>query len=55
MPTAVEAQTETRQSLPGKNRAVAICGPPNVGKSSFFNRLTGLRQKVANYPVITCN
>jgi len=53
MPTAVEAQTETRQSLPGKNRAVAICGPPNVGKSSFFNRLTGLRQKVANYPGIT--
>ena len=53
MPTAVEPQTETRQSLPGKNRAIAICGPPNVGKSSFFNRLTGLHQKVANYPGIT--
>ena len=53
MPTAVEPQTETRHSLPGKNRAVAICGPPNVGKSSFFNRLTGLHQKVANYPGIT--
>ncbi len=34
-------------------RIVAICGPPNVGKSTFFNRLTGLRQKVANYPGIT--
>ena len=53
MPTAVEPQTETRQSLPSKNRAIAICGPPNVGKSSFFNRLTGLHQKVANYPGIT--
>ncbi|MDE0109508.1 MAG: ferrous iron transporter B [Bryobacterales bacterium] len=53
MPTAVEPRTETQHSLPAKNRAVAICGPPNVGKSSFFNRLTGLRQKVANYPGIT--
>ncbi len=53
MPTAVEPQHETRHSLPSKNRAVAICGPPNVGKSSFFNRLTGLHQKVANYPGIT--
>ena len=34
-------------------RVVAICGAPNVGKSTFFNRLTGLRQKVANYPGIT--
>ena len=53
MPTAAEPRTETRQSLPSKNRAIAICGPPNVGKSSFFNRLTGLHQKVANYPGIT--
>ena len=53
MPTTVEPQTETRHGLPGENRVVAICGPPNVGKSSFFNRLTGLHQKVANYPGIT--
>lgn len=53
MPTAIEPQTETRHSAPIDSRAVAICGPPNVGKSSFFNRLTGLRQKVANYPGIT--
>ena len=32
---------------------VALCGPPNVGKSTLFNQLTGLRQKVANYPGIT--
>jgi ferrous iron transport protein B len=33
-------------------RAVLI-GPPNSGKSTLFNALTGLRQKVANYPGVT--
>jgi ferrous iron transport protein B len=37
----------------GRARTVAIVGPPNSGKSTLFNRLTGLRQKVANYPGIT--
>jgi ferrous iron transport protein B len=32
---------------------VAIVGPPNAGKSTLFNRLTGLRQKVANFPGVT--
>jgi len=31
----------------------AVVGPPNSGKSTLFNRLTGLRQKVANYPGVT--
>lgn len=53
MPMATETPIEVRPAAPGTNRAIAICGPPNVGKSSFFNRLTGLRQKVANYPGIT--
>jgi ferrous iron transport protein B len=34
-------------------KTVAIVGPPNAGKSTLFNRLTGLRQKVANYPGVT--
>lgn len=34
-------------------RTVAIIGNPNSGKSSVFNALTGLRQKVANYPGVT--
>lgn len=29
---------------------IAIAGNPNSGKSTIFNELTGLRQKVANYP-----
>ena len=36
-----------------KRRIVAIIGPPNSGKSTLFNRLTGLRQKVANFPGVT--
>ena len=37
----------------GQIRTVALVGPPNSGKSTLFNRLTGLRQKVANYPGVT--
>lgn len=32
---------------------VALVGRPNTGKSSLFNRLTGLSQKVGNYPGVT--
>ena len=32
---------------------IALIGNPNVGKSSVFNRLTGLRQKVGNFPGVT--
>jgi len=38
---------------PKRLRTVALIGPPNCGKSTLFNRLTGLRQKVANYPGVT--
>jgi ferrous iron transport protein B len=34
-------------------RKIAIIGNPNSGKSTIFNSLTGLRQKVANYPGVT--
>ena len=32
---------------------VALIGNPNTGKTSVFNALTGLKQKVGNYPGIT--
>ncbi len=32
---------------------VALIGNPNTGKTSVFNHLTGLNQKVGNYPGIT--
>ncbi len=32
---------------------IALAGNPNAGKTTLFNSLTGLRQKVANYPGVT--
>ena len=34
-------------------RTVAVIGNPNTGKTTLFNALTGLSQKVANYPGVT--
>ncbi len=45
--TSTQVQNETRSPL------IALIGPPNSGKTTLFNRLTGLRQKVANYPGVT--
>lgn len=36
-----------------KQLKIALVGNPNTGKTSLFNRLTGLNQKVGNYPGIT--
>ncbi len=33
--------------------SVAVVGSPNSGKSTLFNRLTGLRQRIGNYPGVT--
>jgi ferrous iron transport protein B len=48
----------TATTAAGSNRkassfTIAIAGNPNAGKTSLFNALTGLRQKVANYPGVT--
>ncbi|MDZ7937450.1 MAG: FeoB small GTPase domain-containing protein [Rhodoferax sp.] len=32
---------------------VALLGNPNSGKSSLFNQLTGLKQKIGNFPGVT--
>jgi ferrous iron transport protein B len=42
-------ETATQQHL----RHVALIGNPNCGKTTLFNALTGMRQKVANYPGVT--
>jgi ferrous iron transport protein B len=36
-----------------KSINVALIGNPNTGKTSVFNQITGLNQKVGNYPGIT--
>ncbi len=41
----------TTVDIPTRN--IAIIGNPNAGKTSIFNALTGLHQKVANYPGVT--
>lgn len=32
---------------------IALAGNPNCGKTTIFNRLTGTRQHVGNYPGVT--
>ena len=34
-------------------KKIALFGNPNTGKSSIFNRLTGLKQHVGNFPGVT--
>jgi ferrous iron transport protein B len=47
---AVAAQPKAAATQP---LLFALVGNPNCGKTTVFNALTGLRQKVANYPGVT--
>ncbi|MGY8690393.1 MAG: FeoB small GTPase domain-containing protein, partial [Verrucomicrobiales bacterium] len=40
---------------PGPSDAtrIALIGNPNIGKTTLFNLLTGMRQRVGNYPGVT--
>jgi ferrous iron transport protein B len=45
--------TEIKSSLHHYKSKIALIGNPNSGKSSLFNQLTGLNQKVGNFPGVT--
>ncbi len=45
--------TLLQAEFPTRTLTVALAGNPNSGKTSLFNALTKLRQKVGNYPGVT--
>jgi ferrous iron transport protein B len=48
-----KAPTFAPRRVAKKNLHIALVGNPNSGKSSLFNCLTGLNQKVGNFPGVT--
>ncbi len=48
---SLKTRDDSRQAAHAS--VVALAGNPNAGKTTLFNALTGLRQKVANYPGVT--
>src|SRR5215212_10058271 len=53
MPSCCDYASPPNPAAPGGTLTVALAGNPNSGKTTIFNALTGLRQKVANYPGVT--
>ena len=45
--------TPAAAALAAPQISLSLVGVPNCGKTALFNRLTGSRQKVANYPGVT--
>ncbi|HWR35454.1 MAG TPA: ferrous iron transporter B [Clostridia bacterium] len=53
MATTCHTGAATESASERSARTIAVVGPPNCGKTTLFNRLTGLRQKVGNFPGVT--
>jgi ferrous iron transport protein B len=55
-PTPAPAESAPHDAVQPSSSArprIALVGNPNTGKSTVFNQLTGLRQRIGNYPGIT--
>ncbi|WP_078063200.1 ferrous iron transport protein B [Solirubrum puertoriconensis] len=48
-----DAASAAIRSVTERHTRIALIGNPNSGKSSLFNQLTGLNQKVGNFPGVT--
>ena len=51
--TSLSTPSQDAAPVGSRPLVIALAGNPNAGKTTLFNSLTGLRQKVANYPGVT--
>ncbi len=52
-PTEIRVSANEIAVRRGVESSIAVVGNPNSGKSTLFNRLTGLKQRIGNYPGVT--